>query len=54
MKGDMSSFFGQKDFLTLDGSAYNSDDEMMHAFRLVREMCPNDYREIAQMIGLTK
>ena len=50
----MSSFFGQKDFLTLDGSAYNSDEEMMYAFRLVRQMCPNDYEEIAKVIGLLK
>lgn len=52
MKGDLSGFFGQKDFVTLDGSAYNTDEEKLFAWRIIAEMCPNDSGQIARMIGL--
>jgi hypothetical protein len=52
MKGDMTSFFGQTDFVTLDGNSTNTDEEKVLAWQLISQMCKNDSGQIARMIGL--
>jgi hypothetical protein len=52
MKGDLTSFFGQLDYVTLDGAAYNTDEEKVLAWGIIAEMCPSDSGQIARMIGL--